>query len=370
MDKKNKKHFPTLIIGDLEIKKPIIQGGMGIGISVSGLASAVANEGGIGVISTVGNGFEEPDFKSNYREANLRSLRNEIKKAKSLTKGVLGVNIMLALTDYDDLFKASMNEGVDIIFMGAGLPLRMPANVTLDELKSSKTKLAPIVSSGKAARLIFQTWDRRYDYIPDAVVVEGPKAGGHLGFKSEQIFDPNFSLEKIVPDVVKEIKIFEEKYNRKIPVIAGGGVYTGADIDKILKLGASAVQMGTRFVATHECDASEEFKKAYVECKEEDIVIINSPVGLPGRAINSAFLEKVGRGEKTPISCPWKCLTTCDYKTAPYCIGIALINSKRGKIQQGYAFCGANAYRVKEIISVKELFETLEKEYSEAIIDS
>ena len=355
--------LPSLQIGDLKVEKAIIQGGMGVGISLSGLAAAVANEGGIGVIASVGNGMYEDDFKSNPQEANYRALRNEIRKARTLTSGVLGVNIMMALTDFDELVKVSVEEKIDVVIMGAGLLARMPTLISVDILKESKVKMIPIVSSGKGAKLIFRSWDRRYEYIPDAVVVEGPKAGGHLGFRYDDIFDPEFVVEKLVVDVIEELKFFEEKYNKKIPVIAAGGIYDGKDISEIFKLGVAGVQMGTRFVATHESDASIEFKNAYVDCKEEDISIIKSPVGLPGRAINTKFLEAVENGERQPVSCPWKCLKTCDYTTTPYCIAAALLNAKRGKIQAGFAFCGSNAYKIDKIISVKELFEELEEGY-------
>ena len=359
----NDKKIPSLEIGNLKVKKAIIQGGMGVGISLSGLAAAVANEGGIGVIATVGNGIDEADFKKNPMEANFRALRKEIRNARSLTNGVLGVNIMMALTDVDELVKVSVEEKVDIIIMGAGLLSRLPSSITLDELKESNAKIAPIVSSGKAAKLIFRSWDRRYEYVPDAVIVEGPKAGGHLGFKYEDIFSPEHKLEKLVVDVIEELKFFEEKYNKKIPVIAAGGIYDGKDISEIFKLGVAGVQLGTRFVATHESDASDEFKNAYVKCKEEDIEIIKSPVGLPGRAITTKFLKAVESGERHPVSCPWKCLRTCDYKTTPYCIAVALLNAKRGRVDAGFAFCGSNAYKIDKIISVKELFNELEDGY-------
>ncbi len=212
-------------------------------------------------------------------------------------------------------------------------------------------------------KLIFQSWKRKYDYIPDAVVVEGPMAGGHLGFKKEQLEDPQYSLEKILPQVIDQLKPFETEFGKKIPVIAAGGIFTGADIYKFLKMGAQGVQMATRFVATHECDASMEFKQAYLDCKKEDLVIINSPVGLPGRAINNQYLKDVAAGEKNPFTCPWKCLITCDYTTAPYCIAMALISARKGKLKNGFAFAGSNAYRVDKIVSVKDLIDSLVEEY-------
>lgn len=355
----NIKNLKKLKIGDLAAKLPVVQGGMGVGISLSGLASAVANEGGIGVISTAAIGMLEPDFFTNYLEANIRALKKEIRKARELTKGILGVNIMVALTNFADMVRTSIEEGIDIIFSGAGLPLNLPQFLK----GTKKTKLVPIVSSGRAASIIFRRWLKRYNYLPDAIVVEGPMAGGHLGFKEEQIDDPEYSLEKLIPEVIREVEPFEEEYKKPIPVIAAGGIHTGEDIYKFLQLGVSGVKMATRFVTTHECDASIEFKKAYINSKKEDIVIIKSPVGMPGRAIRNKFIDDVSKGEKKPFKCPYHCIKTCDIKNCPYCIALALINAKEGNLEEGYAFAGANAYRTKEIISVKELIDSLIKEY-------
>lgn len=352
----------SLKIGDLTAKLPIIQGGMGIGISMSGLASAIANEGCIGVIATADIGMNEPDFSSNFLEANIRALRKEIRKARELTKGILGVNIMVALTNFADLVKTAVEEGIDIIFSGAGLPLNLPEFLH----GTAKTKLVPIVSSGRAAGIIARKWSEKFDLIPHAVVVEGPKAGGHIGFKVEMINDPAHSLEKLVPEVLQALKPYEEKYQRTVPVIAAGGIYTGADIYRFLKLGASGVQMATRFVTTYECDASDKFKQTYIDSKEEDMVIIKSPVGLPGRAIKNTFIEEVSRGQRKPFKCPYHCLKTCDFKNAPYCISFALINAQRGNLSHGFAFAGANAFRAERIYSVKEVIESLVKEYEEA----
>ena len=260
--------IPKLHIGDLVVNIPIIQGGMGVGISLSGLASAVANEGGIGVISTAGIGMLEPDFNRNFRGANKRALQREIKKAREKTSGVIGINIMVALSDYFDLLQVASDEGADIVFLGAGLPLKVPETLLPD--KPGTVKVVPIVSSARAAKLIFQYWERNYNHIPDAVVVEGPMAGGHLGFSREQIDDPDYALEKILPEVISVLRPYEESFNRSIPVIAAGGVYTGADIYRYLESGARGVQMATRFVATHECDASPAFKEAYVACNKDD----------------------------------------------------------------------------------------------------
>jgi len=359
----NSRKMPSLKIGEIEAKIPIIQGGMGVGVSLSGLASAVANEGGIGVIATAAIGMLEPDFSTNFKEANKRALRKEIRNARKMTDGIIGVNIMMALSDCDELVLIAVDEGVDLVLLGAGLPLKV---LTLDRLKKVTTKIVPIVSSARAAKIIFQYWARNYNHVPDAVVVEGPLAGGHLGFKKEQIDDPDYRLEKILPEVISAIKSFEQQFNKSIPVIAAGGIYTGADIHKFIQLGAQGVQMATRFVATYECDASIEFKEAYVKCKEEDIVIIDSPVGLPGRAIRNKFLNDVSAGMKKPFKCPWKCLKTCNYMKAPYCIALVLTNAKQGKLEDGFVFAGANAFRVDKIVSVKELIGTLLAEYEKA----
>lgn len=355
--------MPNLRIGDLEAEVPIIQGGMGVGISLSGLAAAVANEGGIGVISSAGIGMLEADFERNFKEANRRVLRREIKRAKAMTKGIIGVNIMVALSDYDELLRVAVAEGIDLVLLGAGLPLKVPEIWPPDEWEKVTTKVVPIVSSSRAAKIIFQYWQKHYNHVPDAVIVEGPLAGGHLGFKKEQIHDSDYTLEKILPEVISIIKPFEQYFNKSIPVIAAGGVYTGADIYRFIQLGAGGVQMATRFVVTHECDASEEFKYAYIKCREEDLVIIDSPVGLPGRAIRNRFLENIESGNKIPFKCPWQCLKTCDIRTSPYCIARALTNAKNGHLEEGFAFAGANAYRIDKMIFVKELFRSLILEY-------
>ena len=290
----NLTSMKELKIGDLTPRFPIIQGGMGVNISLSRLAAAVANEGGIGVIGTASIGMDEPDFYSNFLEANIRALRKEIRKAKKLTQGILGVNIMVAMSNFGDLVRTSIEEKIDIIFSGAGLPLDLPEYLT----EGCKTKLVPIISSGRAARLIAKVWKEKYNYLPDAFVVEGPKAGGHLGFKLEQLDDPKFALENLVADVITETAKMELEYDKKIPVIAAGGIFTGQDIRKMMELGADGVQMGTRFVATEECDASDLFKKAFLDAKEEDIVIIKSPVGMPGRAIKNPFIEDVMKEEE------------------------------------------------------------------------
>lgn len=359
--------MPKLTIDDLQVDLPIIQGGMGVGISLSKLASAVANEGGIGVISSVGIGLLEPDYQKNLKQANQRALRSEIRKTRNMTNGVIGVNVMVAISDFDEMVGIAVEEEVDVLLLGAGLVLKLPKAICQDSLGTLKTKIIPIVSSDRAAKLIFQSWDKKFQHIPDAVVVEGPLAGGHLGYKQEQIENPDFALERIVPGVIDGLESYRQKYGKQIPVIAAGGIYTGEDIFKFLELGAKGVQMGTRFVATEECDASDEFKQTYLNCKPQDIKIIKSPLGLLGRAIENSFLRDVANGERKPYFCPWRCLKVCDCNNAPYCIGEALKNAKLGLMEKGFAFAGANAFRIEKIQSVKELFAELVKEYSEKL---
>lgn len=266
---------------------------------------------------------------------------------------------MVALSNFTDMAKIAIEEGINIIFSGAGLPLNLPSF-----LKGSRhTKLVPIVSSARAAGLIAKRWLEKYKYAPDAIVVEGPMAGGHLGFKSDQIADPEYKLEKLVPQVVSEAKTIEDKVGKSIPVIAAGGIYTGDDIYKFIQLGASGVQMATRFVTTDECDASFEFKQAYIECTKDDIGIIKSPVGMPGRAIVNEFINDVNAGIKKPYKCPYHCILTCEYESSPYCIALALISAEKGRMKYGFAFAGENAYKAEKIVSVRELINTLIEEY-------
>lgn len=354
--------FPSLRIGDLTIPKAVIQGGMGVGISLSGLAAAVAAAGGFGVISAAGIGMYQPDFGTNYVAANNRALAGEIRKARAATTGALGVNIMVAMANFADLVRTAIKENVDAIFSGAGLPLDLPSYLP----EGSKTKLVPIVSSARAAIILCKKWLSRFGRTPDAFVVEGPMAGGHLGFKAEHIDDPNFILEKLISEVVEGVKPYTAPNGEPIPVIAAGGVYTGEDIHRFIKLGAAGVQMGTRFVATDECDADLAFKQTYVDAAKEDVVIIKSPVGMPGRAIHNTFLDQAALGEKTPSRCPYRCIHTCDYQKAPYCITLALANAKKGRFKHGFAFAGKNAWRIDRIMPVAELFRELVSQYEAA----
>ena len=344
-------------IGNLEVKLPIIQGGMGVGISLSGLASAVANEGGIGVISCAGLGLIYHKSPGNYLTKCISGLKTEIKKAKEKSKGIIGVNIMVALTNYVDMVKTSIAEKADIIFSGAGLPFDLPSYLT----KESKTKLVPIISSSRAAKIICEKWKTNYNYLPDAIVIEGPKAGGHLGFRADQLEDEDFSLEKIVPEVLTVTASYKGEKN--IPVIVAGGISTGEDIHRFIEMGVSGVQMGTIFVTTTECDASDIFKNVFIDAKQEDIKIIQSPVGMPGRAIDGEFIHSVEEGREIPKSCPFHCIKTCNFAKSPYCIVQALYQAAKGNMKKGYAFTGINVHLSNKISSVKEVINKLKEEY-------
>lgn len=329
----------------------------------------MANQGGIGVIAGAMIGMKEPDVAKDPLTANLRALSTEILKARQMTDGIIGVNLMVALTTFTQMVRTAIENRADIIFSGAGLPLDMPRHLLqmCEEKKEEfKTKLVPIVSSARAATVIAKKWVTHFGYTPDAFVVEGPKAGGHLGFKPEELHDPAHALEVLVPQVVDAVKPMEDKCGRSVPVIAAGGVYSGADIMKFLNLGASGVQMGTRFVATHECDADERFKQSYLAARPEDVTIIKSPVGMPGRALENEFIQESRAGNKKPFKCIFHCVKTCEQEKTPYCIAQALINAMRGNLERGFAFCGANVARVNAIISVRELMDSLQKEFDEA----
>ncbi len=350
-----------LNIGGLIPKLPIIQGGMGICVSLSGLASAVANEGGIGVISAVGIGMLEPNYRKKFRESNKIALTKEIRKAREKSDGIIGVNIMMAITDFDEMLKIALDEKVDVVFIGAGLFLKKP-----EMPEGCTTKFVPKVSSARAARVIFNYWADKYNCVPDAVVVEGPMCGGHVGFKKNELLNVQKPLHELIEETVAIIKPFEERFNIEIPVIAAGGIYTGKDMYEIMEAGASAVKMGTRFVTTHECDVSDAFKQNYLRASAEDITLIDSPVGLPGRVITNPFVKKIQAGEMMPINCAWKCLKTCDYKKAPFCIASALFNAAQGNLDEGFSFAGSKAYLAERIMSVKETINQIMQEYSEA----
>ncbi len=349
-----------LRIGNLIARIPIIQGGMGIGISLSGLASAVANEGGVGVISAVVPGFREKDLKTNFKEANIRALRNEIQIARSKSSGVIGINVMVALTNYEDMVRTAIEEKIDIIISGAGLPLNLPSFLP----KTSKTKLVPIVSTHRAAEILFKKWLQNYDFIPDAIILESPFSGGHQGVKYDDISQAEFDIETQLPKILDVID--KNKKHKKIPLIVGGGVYTGSDIKKYMDMGASGVQMGTRFISTIECDADQKYKEAFINCNsKDDIIVIKSPVGLPLRLFKNEFVNHALLGNKKPKKCIYKCLHVCNFKKVDFCILEGLSNAQQGFLSDGIICSGINGYRNEEIISVKELFRNIKKEYHE-----
>ena len=348
-DKKSR----ALVIGDLKAEVPVIQGGMGVGISLSGLAGAVAAEGGIGIISTAQIGYREPDFDDHPIEANMRAIGKEVAKAKELSGGgIVGVNIMVATREYERYVKAAVEAGVDLIISGAGLPMKLPELVG-----ESKTKLAPIVSSLKSAEVIFKYWQKKYNRLPDLIVIEGPRAGGHLGFHMEdlmEIDDAAYDVE--IQKIIDRVKEYGVQYGKDIPVVVAGGIYERKDMELYMEMGAAGVQMATRFVTTYECDAAPAYKQTYIDAKEEDIVIVKSPVGMPGRAILNPFMKRAKEGRIPHGKCH-TCISTCKPAETPYCITDALVNAAVGNVENALLFCGSNAYRAKELEHVKDIIE-------------
>lgn len=343
----------SLVIGNLRAEVPVIQGGMGVGVSLSSLAGAVAAEGGIGVISTAQIGYREPDFDSDPIGANLRAIKTEIRKAREIAKGgILGVNIMVATRKYEAYVKAAVEAGIDLIISGAGLPMDLPKLVG-----AAKTKLAPIVSSVKSAQVIMRYWWKKYSRLPDAVIIEGPLAGGHLGFHKEQLADiDGLHYDDEVQAIIEKVNEMAAEHETDIPIIMAGGVYTREDMEHYLNMGASGVQVATRFVTTYECDADEAYKQSYIDAKKEDIVIVQSPVGMPGRAILNPFMKRVKEGRIPHGKCHL-CVSTCKPDETPYCITDALINAVEGKVDDGLLFCGANAYRATKLEHVKDIMD-------------
>ena len=367
-----------LKIGNLVAKHPVIQGGMGVGVSLSSLAGAVAKAGGIGIISTAQIGFKDQDFGKNPMAANLRAIHSELKKAREKApQGILGFNIMVATKEYASYVKEAVKAGADVIISGAGLPIDMPKFVAEaenenggSEKKERRTMIAPIVSSVKSALVICRMWDRKYHTAPDFVVVEGPCAGGHLGFSREQLTELGAdtdhvaetfnepAYDKEIRGIIETVKSFAEKYKKHIPVITAVGIFDHKDVLHQFELGAEGVQAATRFVTTEECDADIAYKEAYINAKEEDIVIVKSPVGMPGRAIKNKFLERVAQGPVKVERC-FRCLEHCNPAETPYCITKALINAAEGKIDEALLFCGSNAYRCEKIETVPEVMAAL-----------
>lgn len=358
--------FKPLVIGDLKAERPVIQGGMGVGISLSSLAGAVAKAGGIGIISTAQIGFRDPDFLKAPLESNLRAIKTEFDKARALApKGILGFNIMVATKNYALYVKEAVKAGADLIISGAGLPVSLPEFV-----KGTKTRIAPIVSTAKSALVICKMWDRKFGRVPDLVVIEGPLAGGHLGFSREQLAEYGADTENVpdtydqasydreIREIMGVVKEYGDKYSQHIPVVVAGGIYDREDVEHAMDLGADGVQVATRFVTTEECDAPMSYKQAYLDARKEDIVITKSPVGMPGRAIRNKFLEYVAE-HKAEIRHCYQCLEHCDPKNIPYCITRALSNAAEGDLDHALLFCGSNAYRADRIETVEQVMEAL-----------
>lgn len=345
-----------LKIGEKTARVPLIQGGMGVGISLGNLAGTVAKEGGIGIISTAQIGFREPDFDENPSGANLRAIRKEMEKARAISPdGLIGYNIMVALRDYKQHVAAAVEAGADLIISGAGLPTELPALTA-----GSPVKIAPIVSTEKSAKVILKYWGRKYHRTADLVIIEGPKAGGHLGFKKEELdfYSPE-RYEEEITKIIETVRGFAEEYQTEIPIIAAGGIFDVEDVRRVMALGVDGVQIASRFVTTRECDADIRYKEAYLNASKEDIVIVKSPVGMPGRAILNPFMKRVMLGEKMEHTPCHRCLARCNPAEIPYCITDSLICAAKGDVEEALLFCGADAYRQTRMETVKEVIDSL-----------
>lgn len=345
-----------LKIGDKIAELPLVQGGMGVGVSLGNLAGTVASEGGVGIISTAQIGFREPDFETNQVEANKRAIFSEMEKARKIAPtGLIGYNIMVALKEYAEHVTAAVEAKADIIISGAGLPTELPAFV-----KGTPTKIAPIVSTDKSAKVILKYWDKKFGRTADMVVIEGPKAGGHLGFKKEQVEQlDEAAYDEEIKAILQTVKAYGDKYDYDIPVVVAGGIYSADDVAHVLELGADGVQVASRFVTTEECDADIRYKEAYIKAEKEDIAIVTSPVGMPGRAILNPFMKRVMLGEKIPHTPCHRCLVKCNPAEIPYCITDGLIAAAKGNVDEALLFCGAYAYKATRIETVKEVIDSL-----------
>ena len=366
----NQYHPEPLQLGEHTLPIPLLQGGMGVLVSASRLAAAVTLAGGCGVIATAGIGANEPGGMMDFVKTNNQALVKHIQLLRrryaevmgNTDTPIFGVNIMGVLRNCQDLVRTAVAQEVPFIFASAGSHRSLPA--LLDQT-NRKTEVIPIVSSAYAANFFASVWKKRFNYLPPAVVVEGPLAGGHLGFTREQITDPRYSLKKLVPEVKKALADYNN--GQGIPVIAAGGLYDGYDMHEFIHdYGAAGIQMATRFVTTVECDAHEAFKQSYLRATgPADLRIIDSPVGYLGRAIGNAFLDAVAAGQKQPTSCPYHCITTCHPKEAPYCIAKALTSAQNGDLDHGFAFAGANAWRATHLTTVEKVVAELLRDYAE-----
>ena len=350
--------LPSLQIGEYTIPVPIIQGGMGVRVSAHRLASAVANEGGVGIIATVALSLASKYYKKgkDYYRANVKALVDELRIAHELSpKGIVGTNCMVAIRDFEAMVRTSVEHGAHMIISGAGLPLRLPEFAT----GYPRTALVPIVSSQRAARLLAQRWNKLYKRIPDAILFEDPNtAGGHLGIRRDQLFSEEYSSDRVVPELAEWSRT---QYGDEIPIITAGGVWDRKDIDHALSLGAKGVQMASRFLCTYECDAHEHFKQAFINAKESDVVIIDSPAGLPGRALNTPFTRTLFHGGKVASKCFATCLDSCSCREEKdaFCIAEALHRSQQGDLANGLVFTGTNGIRHTRMSHVRDIFREL-----------
>lgn len=357
-------------IGGKTLPLPILQGGMGVGVSLERLAGAVAACGGMGTISTAACGYAEPDYAQDPNGANLRALERQVRRAKDLARGagLVAVNAMVATTQYADSVRTALKAGVDAVVCGAGLPKDLPAIAA--EVPDSGAALAPVVSGGRAAGLICKLWDRHYRRVPDFMVLEGPLAGGHLGFSREEAqaaqAGRSKSLSALLREVLDALAPFREKYGRDIPVFVAGSVKGGREMRRYMDEGAAGAQFATRFIATEECDASPAYKQILLDAKPEDITIVQSPVGMPGRALRSPLIRRVEAGTQPKIRRCVNCLTPCDPARSPYCISAALIAAMRGDWENGLFFCGAGAGEVNALSTVKAQMDQIMNEWRAA----
>ncbi|MBF0402161.1 MAG: nitronate monooxygenase [Magnetococcales bacterium] len=350
--------LPALKIGAYTIPVPIIQGGMGVRVSANRLASAVANEGGVGIIATVALSLASKYYKKgkDYYQANIKALIDELRLSQEASpNGIIGTNCMVAIRDFEAMVRTSVEHGAHMIISGAGLPLRLP------EFAASRpsTALIPIVSSLRAARLLAQRWRKLYHRLPDAILFEDPNtAGGHLGIRRNQMFDAEFSSDRVVPQLAEWSRA---EYGDEIPIITAGGIWDRADIDHALSLGAKGVQMASRFLCTHECDAHQHFKQAFIDAKASDVVIIDSPAGLPGRALNTRFTRTLFQGGQVSSKCFATCLESCTCREAKdaFCIAHALHRAQQGDMERGLVFTGTNGVRHTHMSHVKDIFREL-----------
>lgn len=348
-------------LGNRELALPLIQGGMGVGVSMGGLAGAVAAQGAMGTLSTADAGWNEPDFAAHPQQANLRALRREVQRAKRLAAGagLVAVNAMVATRQYADSVRTALAAGADAIVSGAGLPLELPALA-----EGFEALLAPIVSGPRAAQLICRTWAKRYGRVPDFVVLEGCQAGGHLGFEEADLLSGRCApLSRLIPEVLAALRPFEEKFGRAIPLFCAGGVATGAEMARCTRLGAAGAQLATRFIATEECDAGQGYKDVLLAARPEDLRIIHSPVGMPGRAVNSPLVQRLAAGMRQPPAHCSGCIKSCRPAETPFCITHALIEAVKGNWEEGLFFSGSRVDLVDRMRTVPDLIDELMKEW-------